>query len=103
MNDQNPHPTTQTSEKATPLKCLIGSVISSGLTFAVYSMMTAIVTSFAHKPILSHNQMVANITAAVRTLVVGTAALGTGIFGLVAIGLLALAVQLSFQSTKSTS
>ncbi len=100
MTDQNPNPIVQSPEKATPLKCLIGSVLSSGLTVGVYSLMTAIAASFARHPIHTHNQLVANITAAVRTLVVGVAALGTGIFGLVAIGLLALAVQLSFQLTK---
>jgi hypothetical protein len=63
----------------------------------MYSLMIAIATTFATKPIHSDNPMVLNIGSAVRTLVVGVVALGTGIFGIVAIGLLALAVQLLIQ------
>jgi preprotein translocase subunit Sss1 len=81
----------------TPLRCLIGAVISGGLGYALYLLMIAIATTFANKPIHSDNPMVVNIGSAVRTLVVGVTALGTGIFGVVAIGLLALAVQLLVQ------
>ncbi|BAZ29728.1 hypothetical protein NIES4074_21750 [Cylindrospermum sp. NIES-4074] len=81
----------------TPLRCVTGAAISGGLAFAMYSLMIAIATTFATKPIHSDNQIVMNIGSAVRTLVVGVVALGTGIFGLVAIGLLALAVQLIAQ------
>lgn len=63
----------------------------------MYSLMIAIATTFATKPIHSDNPMVVNIGSAVRTLVVGVVALGTGIFGIVAVGLLALAVQLLAQ------
>ncbi|MBO3458732.1 DUF3082 domain-containing protein [Aetokthonos hydrillicola Thurmond2011] len=88
----------------TPLRCLIGAVISGGLGFALYSLMISIATTFANKPINSDNPMVINIGSAVRTLVVGVVALGTGIFGLVAVGLLALAVQLLVQQlTKQKS
>lgn len=100
MNNQpQSHPTTNTSTATppTPLRCLIGSTISGGMAFALYSMMIAIATTFAHKPIHSDNQIVVRIASAVRTLVVGVAALGTGIFGLVALGLLALAGQLLLQ------
>ncbi len=85
----------------TPLRCLIGAVISGGLGFALYSLTISIATTFANKPIHSHNQTVINIASAVRTLVVGMIALGSGIFGVVGVGLLALAVQLLVQqSTK---
>lgn len=66
----------------------------------MYTLMIAIATTFATKPIRSDNPMVVNIGSAVRTLVVGVVALGTGIFGLVAVGLLALAVQLLVQQLQ---
>ncbi|MBD2775800.1 DUF3082 domain-containing protein [Iningainema tapete] len=81
----------------TPTRCLIGAVISGGLGYAMYSLMIAIATTFANKPIHSDNPMVVNIGSAVRTLVVGVTAMGAGIFGIVALGLLALAVQLLVQ------
>jgi hypothetical protein len=81
----------------TPLRCLIGAVISGGIAFAAYSLTIAIAQTFAAKPIHSDNFTVVNIATAVRTLVVGIMALGTGIFGIVAIGLVALAIQLSIQ------
>ncbi|MFM2064688.1 MAG: hypothetical protein RLZZ507_4359 [Cyanobacteriota bacterium] len=81
----------------TPLRCITGAVMSGGFAFAMYSLMIAIATTFANKPIHSDNQIVVNIGSAVRTLVVGVVALGTGIFGIVALGLLALAVQLLIQ------
>jgi hypothetical protein len=88
---------TQTQAKATPLRSLIGAVISAGLAFGAYSLMTAIATSFAAKPIHSDNVIVLRISSAVRTLVLGIAALGSGVFAIVAIGLVALAIQLLFQ------
>jgi hypothetical protein len=81
----------------TPLRCITGAVMSGGFAFAMYSLMIAIATTFANKPIHSDNQIVLNIASAVRTLVVGVVALGTGIFGIVALGLLALAIQLLIQ------
>ncbi len=91
--------TTDTSNQVppTPLRCLTGAVISGGMTYALYSLMIAIATTFAHKPIHSDNQLVVKLASAVRTLVVGVAALGTGIFGLVTLGLLALGGQLLIQ------
>lgn len=106
MTDNNTTPTTDTSTQVppTPLRCVTGAVISGGLGYALYSLMIAIATTFAKKPIHSDNQLVVNLTSAVRTLVVGIVALGTGIFGIVAIGLFALAIQLLFQNlTKSKS
>ncbi|WP_353929664.1 DUF3082 domain-containing protein [Okeanomitos corallinicola TIOX110] len=81
----------------TPLRCITGAVMSGGFAFAMYSLMIAIATTFANKPIHSDNQVVINIGSAVRTLVVGVVALGTGIFGIVTLGLLALAIQLLIQ------
>ncbi|BAU06994.1 hypothetical protein NIES592_12805 [Fischerella major NIES-592] len=88
---------TQTQAKATPLRSLIGAVISGALAFAAYSLMSAIATSFAAKPLHSNNVIVLRISSAVRTLVLGIAALGSGVFAIVAIGLVALAIQLFFQ------
>ncbi len=79
---------------ATPLKCLTGGVISGGSAIALYSLLTAIATNFATKPIHSDNQLTLRISSAVRTLVLGVVTLGTGVFAMVAFGLLALAVQL---------
>ncbi len=99
MNEQNQTPT-PTQVAPTPFRCLTGATISGGLGFLMYNLMIAIATSFANKPIHSDNQMVVNISSAVRTLVVGVVALGMGIFGLVAIGLFALMVQLLIQGSK---
>lgn len=90
-----------TNAPPTPLRCITGATISGGLAFAMYSLMIAIATTFASKPIHSDNQIVINIASAVRTLVVGVVALGMGIFSIVAIGLLALAVQLLIQGKNS--
>ncbi|MDF5728145.1 MAG: DUF3082 domain-containing protein [Rhizonema sp. PD38] len=106
MSDQNVTqvPEQRTQVSPTPFRCLTGAIMSGGLAFASYSLMMAIATTFANKPIHSDNPMVVNLSSAVRTLVVGIIALGTGIFGVVAIGLLALAVQLLVQQlTKQKS
>jgi L-cystine uptake protein TcyP (sodium:dicarboxylate symporter family) len=101
MNEQNQNPTpTTTQVPPTPFRCFTGAAMSGGLGFLMYNLMIAIATSFANKPIHSDNQMVVNISSAVRTLVVGVVALGMGIFGLVAIGLFALMVQLLIQGSK---
>ncbi|MBW4615521.1 MAG: DUF3082 domain-containing protein [Desmonostoc vinosum HA7617-LM4] len=88
---------TQQQFSATPLRSLLGAVISGAMGFGLYSLMIAIATNFATKPIHSDNLLVIKISSAVRTLVVGIVALGAGIFGIVAVGLLALAVQLLVQ------
>lgn len=92
-----PTPQANTQEKSTPLRAVTGAIVSGGLAYGLYSLMIAIATNFATKPIITDNQLVARITSAVRTLVVGIVALGSGIFGIVTIGLLALAVQLLVQ------
>ena len=81
----------------TPLRCLVGAVLSGALAWGLSGLTTAIAVSFATKPLLSDNLMVQRIGAAVRTLVLGVAALGTFIFGFVAIGLILLSLQLLFQ------
>ncbi|MDZ8050397.1 MAG: DUF3082 domain-containing protein [Aulosira sp. ZfuVER01] len=92
-----PEADTQAQVQTSPLRCVTGAIISGGLGYALYSLMIAIATSFANKPIHSDNQLVVRLTSAVRTLVVGLVALGAGIFALVAVGLLALAVQILVQ------
>ncbi len=108
MNNLTPteKPTTKSSkleQTSTPLRCLTGALMAGGIAIASYSLTASIAFSFASKPIHSNNPAVANIAAAVRTLVVGIAALGTGIFGIVAVGLVALAIQLSFQQITKRS
>ncbi|MGH2415634.1 MAG: DUF3082 domain-containing protein, partial [Microcystaceae cyanobacterium] len=86
---------TQTgTTKVTPLRCLLGSVISGAFAIALYSLTHSIAQTFAAKPVTSNNEIVIRIATAVRTLVVVMTALGTFIFGLVAVGLILLAIQL---------
>lgn len=108
-NKQNPSATTQsksdTTEKTnqsdkqevTPLKCLLSSVFAGVMAFGVYHLMSAIVTTYSAKPIISDNIFVLKLTIAVRTLVIGVAALGTGVFGFVALGLFLLGLQITFK------
>jgi Protein of unknown function (DUF3082) len=87
-------------QKATPLKCFVGSGIASSLAIALYFLTASIAHTFATKPVTSTNQLVIRISSAVRTLVVGMASLGTFIFGFVALGLVLLAIQLTIQSFR---
>jgi hypothetical protein len=106
MNDKTSPDTNQDStakvdrDKVTPLKCLVASIISGGLAFGIYSLMSAIVQTYANKPIVADNEIVLRITVAVRTLVIGVAALGTGVFGFVAVGLFLLGLQITFKSVR---
>ena len=104
MNEEKINQSQDTSEQVppTPLRCIIGAIVSGGFAYAMYSLMIAIATTFANKPIHSDNQTVINIASAVRTLVVGVVALGTGIFGIVTVGLLALAGQLLIQQLTTS-
>lgn len=79
------------------LQCFSGSFVAGTMAILAYRMMLSIAANFAARPVLSDNQAVANISAAVRTLVVGMAALGAGVFGLAALGIFLLGVQLLFQ------
>ncbi|MGH1393573.1 MAG: DUF3082 domain-containing protein [Trichormus sp.] len=100
VTEENTTPTadTTTQVSTSPLRCVIGSMISGAMGYGLYSLMIAIATTFAAKPIHSDNQLVIKITSAVRTLVVGIVALGSGVFALVAIGLFALGIQLLLQN-----
>ncbi|MEB3310677.1 MAG: DUF3082 domain-containing protein [Snowella sp.] len=84
-------------KEVTPLRCLVGSTMSGALALGLYSLTSAIATTFATKPITSDNLLVIKIGSAVRTLVVGVASLATFIFSFVAIGLILLAIQLIIQ------
>jgi Protein of unknown function (DUF3082) len=102
MSEQNLTPQVDSpgKEPTSPLRCVTGAVMSGGMGYALSLVMISIATNFAQRPVHSSNQIVINISSAVRTLVVGVFALGTGIFGIVALGLLALAVQLLVQQWK---
>ncbi|NJM72307.1 MAG: DUF3082 domain-containing protein [Scytonema sp. RU_4_4] len=99
MSDENitQQAQTQTQVQSTPLRCVIGAMISGALGYGLYSLMIATATTFATKPIHSDKVIVLKIASAVRTLVVGVMALGTMVFGMVAVGLLALGLQLLVQ------
>ena len=79
------------------LQCFSGSFVAGTIAMLAYRMMLSIAANFAARPIVSDNPAVANISSAVRTLVVGMAALGAGVFGLAALGIFLLGVQLLFQ------
>jgi hypothetical protein len=79
------------------LQCFSGSFVAGTMAMLAYRIMLSIAANFAARPVLSDNPAVANISAAVRTLVVGMAALGAGVFGLAALGIFLLGVQLLFQ------
>ncbi|VEP18373.1 conserved hypothetical protein [Hyella patelloides LEGE 07179] len=100
MSDSQDKSTSSKAAKkeVTPLSCFFASVVSGGIAVMVYFLMSAIVETYADKPIVSPNVIVIKITTAVRTLVIGMAALGTGVFGLVAIGLFLLGIQVTIKS-----
>ena len=89
-----------TEKKTTPLRCFLGSISAGILALIPYYLMTSIVETYATKPVISDNQIVVNITVAVRTLVIGVATLATATFGLVAIGLFLLGIQVTFKDLK---
>ena len=88
------------SQKATPLRCFIASIISGTFTFGLYLLLNSIVQTYATKTITSNNAITMNLASAVRTLVMGAVALATGTFGMVAIGIFLLGIQLTIQSFK---
>lgn len=79
------------------LQCFSGAFVAGTIAMLAYRLMLSIAANFAAHPIVTDNPATANISAAVRTLVVGMAALGTGIFGLAGLGLFLLGIQLLFQ------
>lgn len=82
------------STQPTPLRCLVGALISGALGTALYFLTVSIHSTFANKPLPSTNALAIKISIAVRTLVVGMSALGTTIFWMATLGLIALAIQL---------
>jgi hypothetical protein len=90
-------------KEVNPLSCFFASIIAGGIAVMIYYLMSAIVTTYANKPILSDSVIVIKITTAVRTLVIGVAALGTGVFGLVAVGLFLLGIQVTIKTVFSTT
>lgn len=83
-----------------PLRCFGGAIVAGIISFALYTMTTAIIQTFAAKGIHSDNFTTQRIASAVRTLVIGLSALGTGIFGLSAFGLFGLGIQVLIQRSK---
>lgn len=79
------------------LRAFTGALIAGTFAMLGYKLLTAVATSFAHKPVTSDNITVINLSAAVRTLVLGTMALGTGVFAISAIGLMLLGLQMIWQ------
>ncbi|WP_017297775.1 DUF3082 domain-containing protein [Nodosilinea nodulosa] len=79
------------------LQCFSGSFVAGTMALLAYRLMLSIAANFAAHPIVTDNQATANISAAVRTLVVGMAALAAGVFGLAALGIFLLGLQLLFQ------
>uniref|UniRef100_A0ACD5GUF0 DUF3082 domain-containing protein n=1 Tax=Desertifilum tharense IPPAS B-1220 TaxID=1781255 RepID=A0ACD5GUF0_9CYAN len=102
MSDPNLSPQPQSPQKATPLRCLTGAVISGAIATALYWLTGSIVQTFANKPIHSDNPLTINLAVAVRTLVIGMGFLGTGIFAVATLGLVALAIQLLIQRPSAT-
>jgi hypothetical protein len=88
-------------KKATPFQCFTGAAISGSLAYLLYLLTSSIAATFAAKPLLSGNQFVTRIAAAVRSLVVSVVSLGTFVFAIVTIGLILLAIQLLIQKAKS--
>ncbi|MBE9158344.1 DUF3082 domain-containing protein [Nodosilinea sp. LEGE 06152] len=76
------------------LQCFSGAFVAGTIAVLAYRLMLSIAANFATHPVVSDNPAVANISAAVRTLVVGMAALGSGVFGLAGLGLFLLGIQL---------
>jgi Protein of unknown function (DUF3082) len=81
----------------TPLRSLTGAIIAGGMAALMYRLTTSVVVSLMTHPTSSHNTIVRNLSAAVRTLVIGGMTMGTGIFSLVTVGLVALALKLAMQ------
>lgn len=94
MTESKSHPTTIRN-------ALFGATIAGGLTIPLYQLTTAIISSYADKPLPDNNQTAATIAVAVRTLVMGLSVLVTALFVFVAIGLLLLAMQSGIKWIKN--
>lgn len=88
------------NEKVTPLRCLVGAIISGGLSYFLYYLTTSIITTFAAKPVTADSQLAFRIATAVRTLVMGLSSLATFILVFVTLGLILLSIQLLIQGSK---
>lgn len=98
MSEPQDKSTSESQKKeVSPLSCFFASVVSGGIATMVYSLMQAIATTYADKPIVGKSALALKIATLVRTLVVGIAALGAGVFALVAVGLFLLGIQLTMQ------
>ncbi|MDJ0687568.1 MAG: DUF3082 domain-containing protein [Xenococcaceae cyanobacterium MO_188.B32] len=88
------------NQKVTPLRCFVGSIISGGLSFALYLLFSSISQTYAAKPLVMNSALALRISVAVRTLVTGVVALGASVFAFVALGLFLLGIQLIVQGFK---
>lgn len=102
-DDSTPASTPVPASASKILQCFSGAFVAGTIAMLAYRMMLSIAANFAAHPIVTDNQATANISAAVRTLVVGMAALGTGIFGLAGLGLFLLGIQLLVQRLTGRS
>lgn len=94
----NSIPTEAASEKqVTPWRCFVGSVVSGGLSYAIYLLFNSISQTYAAKPLVMNSALALRLSVAVRTLVTGIVALGASVFAFVAIGLFLLGIQLLVQ------
>lgn len=89
------------SYASTLRNALLGAIIAGGLTYPLYQLTTAIISSYADQPLPDNNQTAAAIAVAVRTLVMGLSVLVTALFVFVAAGLLLLAMQTAIQWIKN--
>jgi Protein of unknown function (DUF3082) len=99
-SDGSPPPNSNATPP-TPLRSLTGALMAAAMGLLLYRLTTSIIKSFADHPTVSHNTIVVNLSAAIRTLVVGLATMATGIFAFVTLGLIALAIQAVVQSLQS--
>lgn len=87
-------------KKVTSLRCFVGSIISGGLSFAIYLLFSSISQTYAAKPLIMNSAIALRLSVAVRTLVTGVVALGASVFAFVAMGLFLLGIQLLVQGFK---
>lgn len=91
---------TRIASPTTPGRCLRGAVIAAGLAVAMYALTKSMITVLAGVPMPS-SPFAANISVAVRTLVIGVSTLATGLFSMATLGLMALGIKLAISPSKS--
>ena len=99
MNDKTTNESLD--KKITPVRCFMGSAISGGLSFAIYTLFNSISQTYAAKPLVMSSALALRISVAVRTLVTGVVALGASVFAFVALGLFLLGIQLVVQGFQA--